>query len=74
MKRYFMGTWNIALFVKKIIGWYGGNEEKKKISVRGGSHGGVGTEEMSEKPKISVQLEVGSGVRREPGKEGFLRT
>ena len=46
MKRYFMGTWNIALFVKKIIGWYGGNEEKKKISVRGGSQEGAGTEEM----------------------------
>ena len=51
-----MGTWNIALFVKKIIGWYGGNEEKRDSSVRGGSQEGAGTEEMSEKPKISVQL------------------
>ena len=46
-----MGTWNIALFVKKIIGWYGGNEEKRDSSVRGGSQRGVGTEEMREKPK-----------------------
>ena len=56
MKRYFMGTWNIALFVKKIIGWYGGNEEKKKFSVRGGSQRGVGTEEMREKPKSPYNL------------------
>ena len=70
MKRYFMGTWNIALFVKKIIGWYGGNEEKRDSSVRGGCQGGAGTEEIGEKPKSPYNLfGKGGGVQRKSGKE-----
>ncbi len=54
---------------------YGENREKKDSSVRGGCQEGAGTEEMGEKPKSPYNLfGIGGGVRRESGKEGFLRT
>ena len=54
---------------------YGENREKRYSSVRGRSQRGAGTEEMREKPKSPYNLfYVGGGVRRESGKEGFLRT
>ncbi|MCQ2543924.1 MAG: hypothetical protein MJ126_07155, partial [Lachnospiraceae bacterium] len=54
---------------------YGENQENRDSSVRGGCQRGVGTEEMIEKPKSPYNLfGVGSGVRRETGKEIFLRT
>ena len=54
---------------------YGGNREKRYSSVRGGSQRGAGTEKIGEKPKSPYNLfGVGGGVRRESGKEKFLRT
>ena len=54
---------------------YGENWEKRNSSVRGGCQEGIGTEEMGEKPKSPYNLfGIGGGVRRESGKERFLRT
>ena len=54
---------------------YGENREKRYSSVRGGRKCCTGTEEMREKPKSPYNLfEEGGGVRRESGKEIFLRT
>ena len=54
---------------------YGENREKKDSSVRSEGQDGDGTEEMGEKPKSPYNLfGIGGGVRRESGKEIFLRT
>ena len=54
---------------------YGENREIRYSSVHGECQRGTGTEEMGEKPKSPYNLfGVGSGVRRESGKEIFLRT
>ena len=75
MKRYFMGTWNIALFVKKIIGWYGGNEEKRDSSVRGGCQRGDGTEEKRKRRNSPYVVGVREVlVRRKLEKSQNLRT
>ena len=58
----------------KVVG-YGENREKRDSSVRSEGQDGDGTEEMGEKPKSPYNLFwKGGGVRRESGKEGFLRT
>ena len=54
---------------------YGENREKRDSSVCSGCQRGAGTEEMGEKPKSPYNLlGVDGGVRRESGKEEFLRT
>ena len=53
---------------------YGENREKRNSSVRSGCQRGAGTEKMGDKPKSPYNLlGVDGGVRREPGKEEFLR-
>ena len=54
---------------------YGENREKRNFSVRSGCQRGAGTEEMGEKSKSPYNLlGLDGGVRRESGKEEFLRT